>query len=219
MDYNHELETIFVGLKKDEPYINFLYKPIKILPDYMKVQIIEGETPSVPMEPYTLYFTLGSAIITIDGLALKIDPETQKVIFFVKDTHLEQRKYPRFKVQELGINVYLRNLKGVLVDISRGGCRIFFPSIRGSRFIDMEQLDKLEFILPNGKTYKLKARMLSFNPETWEASFAFIKGQDGIPIMLKEILDMLKAKKKGYDIKTIGEKIGSGILRKLGIKK
>jgi hypothetical protein len=185
----------------------------------MKVQIIEGETPSFLMEPYTLYFTLGSAIIVLDSFALEVNKQNKEVLFFIKDTHLEQRKYPRFKVQELGINVNLKNLKGVLVDISRGGCRIFFPSIRGSRFIDMEQLEKLEFTLPNGKKYQLKARMLSFNPETWEASFAFIKGQDGIPIMLKEILEMLKAKKNGEEIKSLGERIGSSILRKLGIKK
>jgi hypothetical protein len=181
----------FIAHEYENPAYIFFYKPILIEPNIVKAQILSEHNIDFD-KTYQLYLNLGGINFTL--LVKPLKKVNNEVIFVVKDSKIELRKYPRLKTDSLNIEVSSDNISGKLLDISLGGCKIRVDGGLIEPYTRQSARKILKFHFPDGKTYSLTATVVNANPANRTIAFSFPKRSENIVKVYSLIVDMLKKK-------------------------
>jgi len=143
---------------------------------------------------YYLYLNIGGVNFSL--LVRPLLRERDEVIFFVKESKIELRKYPRLKTDKLDITVTSEGIKGKLDDISLGGCRVKVEEGSIDNFVKQNALKTLSVTLPNGKNFQVKAYVVNVQPQKKFVSFSFPQKSSEVLRLYTSIVELLR--KSGY---------------------
>ncbi len=187
--------NFFIGYEADNPVNNFYYIPLSVDVNKVKVQLLEN-TKVDPNKLYQLYFSLDGVNFNFLAKPIKFLPE-RKVIFFILDSKIELRKYPRIPVnKDIPVKVWVDALEAKLLDISLGGCRVkILKPIDLNNYTKSGSIRNLYFQFfdrQKEEIYKILAKVVNVDTQKREMAFVYIPYQDAIGIVYKRILNLLK---------------------------
>ncbi len=156
----------------------------------MKVELIDNY-PLDKEKNYQFYLNVDGLNFAVIGKLLKKDKNTYS--FLIKESKIEQRRYPRIPTQDLKIKVYSSLGEGILADISLGGCKVKFEKPKSQPVKNQEIL--MTFYLPTGVTYKILAKVVDYNPSMGTVSFSFPKKDWKIFKLFSEIGLLIRGEK------------------------
>ncbi|MEO2153365.1 MAG: PilZ domain-containing protein [Aquificota bacterium] len=189
--------NFFIGYEADNPVNNFYYIPLSVDVNKVKVQLLEN-TKVDPNKLYQLYFSLDGVNFNFLAKPIKFLPEN-KVIFFILDSKIELRKYPRIPVnKDIPVKVWVDALEAKLLDISLGGCRVkILKPIDLNNYTKSGSIRNLYFQFfdrQKEEIYKILAKVVNVDTQKKEMAFVYIPYQDAIGIVYKRVLNLLKGK-------------------------
>jgi c-di-GMP-binding flagellar brake protein YcgR len=115
-----------------------------------------------------------------------------EVVFLIKDSKIELRKYPRLDTSGLIIKVNTNGLTGLLKDISLGGCKVHFPNGFTPDYYNSSILKELFFILPDGEKIKVRGKIVNVDGAHKNISYSFTAGDGNVFRVYKKITKLLK---------------------------
>jgi hypothetical protein len=189
--------NFFIGYEADNPVNNFYYIPLSVDVNKVKVQLLEN-TKVDPNKLYQLYFSLDGVNFNFLAKPIKFLAEN-KVIFFILDSKIELRKYPRIPVnKDIPVKVWVDALEAKLLDISLGGCRVkILKPIDLNNYTKSGSIRNLYFQFfdrQKEEIYKILAKVVNVDTQKKEMAFVYIPYQDAIGIVYKRVLNLLKGK-------------------------
>ena len=190
MDY---LE-FYIAHEYENPTNLFFYRPIKVTTNLLKVKILDDYQINFD-KLYQFYLNLEGLNFTLLGKPIR-KTSSQEVLFLIKESRIELRKYPRIKTESLAIKVFTGGLQGKLMDFSLGGCRIRFETPIPPLFYKSSSQKTLTIETPEGEPVKITAYIVNVNPKQNSISFSFPKRDAKILKLYTKISEYLKRRKK-----------------------
>ena len=184
----------FIAYEHNNPANLFFYKPLKIETNFIKAKILDKGQINLERE-YHLYLNIGG--VNFSFLVQPLKKDNDEVVFLVKDSKIELRKYPRLKTEGLNISVSSDGIEGKLDDISLGGCRIKVEEGLVELFVKKNALKTLSITLPNGKNFKVKAYVVNVHPQKKFISFSFPQKNSEVLRLYTSIVELLR--RSGYE--------------------
>jgi hypothetical protein len=182
----------YIGYEVDNPHHSFFYKPLKITPNLLTVELLE-DYKFDPSKEYQFYFTLDGTNFSLIGKPVKII-DRNKAVFLIKDSSIELRRYPRIYLKDKDIKVRIGYLVGYLKDISLGGCRVAFDEPLPRSFYTSHVGKTLEFIIPGKDKIRVEGNIVHLMNDSKEAAFVFNSKNPFVVKLYKEVTDYLKEK-------------------------
>jgi len=185
----------YIGYEIDNPHHSFFYKPIKMTPNLLTIELLE-DFEFNPDKEYQFHFTLDGTNFALIGKPVKII-DKNKAEFLIRDSNIELRRYPRVYLKdEDDVKVRIGYRVGKLKDISLGGCRIAFDEPLTRFFYANSAAKTLEFIIPGREKIKVEGNLVHLRNDAKEAAFVFQPTNPNVVKLYKEITDYLSEKEK-----------------------
>jgi hypothetical protein len=182
----------FIGYEVGNPHHSFFYKPLKITTNLLTVELLE-DFDFNPDKEYQFHFTLDGTTFALIGKPMKI-LDRNRATFFIKESSIELRRYPRIYLNDRDIKVRIGYLLGYLKDISLGGCRIAFDEPLPRSFYTSHVNKTLEFLIPGKDRIKVSGNIVHLMNDFKEAAFVFNSKNPFVIKLYKEITEYLKEK-------------------------
>jgi len=186
----------YIAYEVDNPLNTFFYKPIEVSTNLLKALLLE-EKKLNPYKRYKFYFNLDGVNFSFIGKPVEI--KDKEITLMIEESHIELRKYPRLKIPYPDIVVKIETLKGHLKDISLGGCRVQLEKPISPYFLEKGFQKIVEIELPNGKTFKVKAKIVNVMFTTKQISCAFSEKSENVIKLYREVIDYLRKKLEEWD--------------------
>jgi len=184
----------FIAYEVNNPINHFFYKPIKLETNFFKISLDENAKKRLnPNRFYQFYFNLMGTNFVLIGKPYKV--EDKEALIFVKDSHIELRRFPRIDVEQVKIPVNLELLTGYLKDISLGGCKIAFEKPVPYSYLHSGYKNKLLVNLNKDKTFEIPIKIVGFSENRKYISCAFTEKDKKILEFYQEVLKKLKEAK------------------------
>ena len=184
----------FIAYEVNNPINYFFYKPIKLETNFFKISLDENAKKRLnPNKLYQFYFNLMGTNFVLIGKPYKV--EDKEAVIFIKDGHIELRRYPRIDVEAIKIPVNLELLSGYLKDISLGGCKIAFEKPVSYSYLRSGYKYKLLINLNKNKTLEIPIKIVGFSGNKKYISCAFAEKNKKVLELYQEVLKKLKEAK------------------------
>jgi len=184
----------YIAHEYENPTNIFFYKPIKVSTNLLKAKILYGY--KIDFEKlYQFYLNLEGLNFSFIGKPIR-ESSPQEILFLIKESRIELRKYPRIKTEMLGIKVSSDGLQGKLMDISLGGCRVVFETPIPTFFYKSSPQKILTIESPEGEPIKISAYIVNVNLQQNSISFAFLKKDEKVLKLYTKIGEYLKRGQK-----------------------
>jgi hypothetical protein len=194
----HNFE-FYIAHEHDNPTHLFFYRPLRLTTNLLKAKILNNYKIEFD-KYYQFYLKLGGLNFSFVGKPIRKEAPDE-VVFLIKESRIELRKYPRLKTENLGIRVTAEGLKGYLVDISLGGCKVRFDEPIPEKFYMSSSYKILEIEPPDGKVVKIPAYVVNVNTCLNTASFAFTRKDEKVVKLYTKIGEYIKRLKEQFPYK------------------
>jgi ribosomal protein S17 len=181
----------YIAYDVENPANIFFYRPIEIDRNTLKIKILDGYVPD-RNKLYKLHWSLDGVNFSLIGKVIEL--KDCNVIFVIKESKIDLRRYPRINTEHLNIKVKTNNIEAKLVDISIRGCKIKIEKGSIAEYTQRSARKILQFIFPEGDTYTLEAYVVNANPALKTVSFTFPRNNNVALKVYSKILDRLKGK-------------------------
>jgi len=173
----------------------FFYKPVDVQTNILKVKILDDYQIDFN-KMYQFYLNIGGTNFSF--LAQPLKKEGDVYTFLIKESWIELRRYPRIKTSDLGIEVKVKDFRGILEDFSLGGCRVKFRHpITRSAFEGHRRKVILSIKLPGEEEpYHLWADVVSVEPAERRIACEFVNKDERILKLYSKISKMLNERAK-----------------------
>jgi hypothetical protein len=191
----HNFE-FYIAHEYENPTHLFFYRPIRLTTNLLKAKILNDYKIDFD-KTYQFYLNLGGLNFSFIGKPIRRDAPDE-IVFLIQESRIELRKYPRLKTENLGIKVTVENLKGYLVDISLGGCKVKFENPIPEKFYMSSSYKILEIETPDGKVVKIPAYAVNVNTCLNTVSFAFLRKDEKVVKLYTKIGEYIKRLKEKF---------------------
>jgi len=180
----------YIAHEHENPTNLFFYRPVKVTTNLLKAKILDDYKINFD-KLYQFYLNLEGLNFSFLGQPIR-QSSPDEIIFLIRDSRIELRKYPRLKTENLNIKVSSEGLTGKLLDISLGGCRVGFDIPIPSAFYKSSSRKVLTVEPPEGKPVKVTAYIVNVNPAHNSVSFAFARNDEKVLKLYTEVSQLLK---------------------------
>ncbi len=182
----------YIAYEVDNPLNMFFYKPVGISTNLLKVHLLDDKNIDLQKD-YQFYFNLDGINFAFVGRPVKREGD-RELLVLIKDSRIELRRYPRLKIPFDDLIVEIDGLKGVLRDVSLGGCRLELGKPIPSNFLLGGAEKVLTFHIPNEKIHRLKCKVVNVQDRTRNISCAFSQKDDKVIKLYRAITEYIRRK-------------------------
>jgi len=179
----------YIAYEANNPINMVFYNPISIDTNTLKIRLLDDITLN-PQKDYEFIFNLDGANLALVGKPIEIKGSEATIL--IKESRIELRRYPRIAVPNNLVMVQIDNFKGVLKDISLGGCRVALNSPILSSLLNKGYEKVARFILPDNYQVEIPVQIVWASKGKRQISCAFKERNIQVLELYKKIINLIK---------------------------
>ncbi len=178
----------YIAYEVNNPINMIFYKPLSLDTNILKIRLLDNIQLKLNQE-YEFIFNLNGINLALIGKPIQVEGNNATIL--IRESRIELRRYPRITVPENLVKVQIDKFKGILKDISLGGCRIVLNGPIISRLLNQGYEKIAKFILPDDYQVELPVQIVWISKEKRQISCAFKERNGKVLELYKRIINLI----------------------------